>query len=798
MFGNPLLLADDGYQISRSVRLRSSASAYFNRTPASASNRRTWTWSGWVKLGSLASGFSFLTQYTDSNNQSQARIRADGVLRFYDLVSGSFTTDIYWSPVYRDPSSWYHLMLVADTTQATNTNRIKLYVNGVQVTSTSSATWPSQNTDLRVNLNAAHFIGQNGANNEYADGYLAEVNFIDGQALTPSSFGETDVLTGVWKPKKYTGTYGTNGFYLNFSDPSAATATTIGRDYSGNGNNWTPNNISVTAGTTYDSMLDVPTLWADGGNGRGNYCVMNPLDSRNITNTFTLNGNLGVNNPSTGTNDLMRATFMIPSGKWYWEATLTSGSSYWGACIIRENSALAYTSLNSGDAYAYSNNGTKNNGQTSTSYGNTYTAGDVVMVAFDAASGKIWFGKNGTWQASGDPVAATNEAFSGISGNYFPGVLINTSVVNFNFGQRPFTYTPPTGFRALNTQNLPAPTIVRGNLWMDATLYTGTGATLNVNNAAGFAPDLVWIKSRSDASSHGLHDRVRGEPYAILISNSTAAESTGGSYISSFGGLTSTGFQLNSNTSGNGSGSTYVGWQWRANGTPAVTNTAGSITSTVSASATSGFSVVTYTGTGANATVGHGLGVAPRMIIFKRRSATANWAVYHASIGNTGALALDLTIATDTNVAYFNNTSPTSSVFTVGTGNSVNASTSTYVAYLFAPVAGFSAFGSYTGNGSSDGAFVFTGFRPRYVLIKRSGDGTNNWEVRDSARDTYNAADDRLFPNTSAAEDANNEAVDFLANGFKIRNTGSGSNASSATYIYAAFAEFPFRTALAR
>ncbi len=215
------------------------------------------------------------------------------------------------------------------------------------------------------------------------------------------------------------------------------------------------------------TMLDVPTLWADGGNGRGNYCVMNPLDSRNITNTFTLNGNLGVNNPSTGTNDLMRATFMIPSGKWYWEATLTSGSSYWGACIIRENSALAYTSLNSGDAYAYSNNGTKNNGQTSTSYGNTYTAGDVVMVAFDAASGKIWFGKNGTWQASGDPVAATNEAFSGISGNYFPGVLINTSVVNFNFGQRPFTYTPPTGFRALNTQNLPAPTIVRGNLCLD-------------------------------------------------------------------------------------------------------------------------------------------------------------------------------------------------------------------------------------------------------------------------------------------------------------------------------------------
>ncbi len=186
MLGTPLLLGDDGYQISRSVRLRSSASASFSRTFASTGNRKTWTWSGWGKLGSLASGLSFLTQYTDGNNQSQARIRASGDLRFYDLVGGSFTTDVFWSPVYRDPSAWYHLMLVADTTQATNTNRIKFYVNGVQVTSTSSATWPSQNTDLRVNLNAAHFIGQNGANNEYADGYLTEINFAQHSYYTAS------------------------------------------------------------------------------------------------------------------------------------------------------------------------------------------------------------------------------------------------------------------------------------------------------------------------------------------------------------------------------------------------------------------------------------------------------------------------------------------------------------------------------------------------------------------------------------------------------------------------------------
>ena len=803
MIGNPLLLGPEGYQISRSVRLRSSASAYFNRTPGSATNRRTMTLSMWQKRGEFGSTQEPAIMWAGTNSSNYTLFRwGDGVgnsdSKFklnLNMYTGSTNINLITTPVYRDPSAWYHIVLSIDTTQATAANRVRLYINGTEVTAFSSATYPSQNLDLLFNSTNAHEIGRFNFGS-YLDGYLTEINFIDGQALTPSSFGETDILTGVWKPKKYTGTYGTNGFFLNFSDNSSNTATTIGKDYSGNGNNWTPNNISVTAGVTYDSMLDVPTNWADGGNGRGNYCTLNPLNRQTGSSAAVVtNGNLTITVPSgvnatPGAYAVATGTFLLAGGKWYFEAVGQQVSGSGGGHALGVTNALTFN-FNGTNYYTSSFSNVSKSAS---------AAADVLMIAYDADNNLAWVGKNGTWDA-GNPSAGTG-------GTSYTGPVIpfaqgyndttNRVDVNCNFGQRPFTYTPPTGFRALNTQNLPAPTIVRGNLWMDATLYTGTGATLNVNNAAGFAPDLVWIKSRSDASSHGLHDRVRGEPYAILISNSTAAESTGGSYISSFGGLTSTGFQLNSNTSGNGSGSTYVGWQWRANGTPAVTNTAGSITSTVSASATSGFSVVTYTGTGANATVGHGLGVAPRMIIFKRRSATANWAVYHASIGNTGALALDLTIATDTNVAYFNNTSPTSSVFTVGTGNSVNASTSTYVAYLFAPVAGFSAFGSYTGNGSSDGAFVFTGFRPRYVLIKRSGDGTNNWEVRDSARDTYNAADDRLFPNTSAAEDANNEAVDFLANGFKIRNTGSGSNASSATYIYAAFAEFPFRTALAR
>jgi hypothetical protein len=313
-------------------------------------------------------------------------------------------------------------------------------------------------------------------------------------------------------------------------------------------------------------------------------------------------------------------------------------------------------------------------------------------------------------------------------------------------------------------------------------------------------PDLVWVKVRSQADQNVLCDSVRGVTRR-LYSNLTNAEDATGGLVS----INSSGFVLGdaaTSQSMNNSGQTYVAWQWKANGTPAVTNTAGSITSTVSASTTSGFSVVTYTGTGANATVGHGLGVAPRMIIFKRRSATANWAVYHASIGNTGALALDLTIATDTNVAYFNNTSPTSSVFTVGTGNSLNASTSTYVAYCFAEIAGFSKFGSYTGNGSSSGPFVYLGFRPEFIMIKRT-DTTASWLVVDAARSPDNTSvnggmKNVLFPNSSNAEDTGADICDGLSNGFRFYQGAASFNANGGTYIYMAFAQNPFKNSLAR
>jgi hypothetical protein len=492
------------------------------------------------------------------------------------------------------------------------------------------------------------------------------------------------------------------------------------------------------------------------------------------------------------------ATIGMSSGKWYWECTVSAGTTSPIMGITNTPSAPSVSNYPgfAANGWGYEAfNGNKVNNASSVSYGSSYTTNDVVGVTFDADARELVFYKNGVSQGV---------AYTGLAvGDYFPafgdGSALGTWTGQANFGQRPFAYTPPTGFKALNTQNLPEPVIARGNLHFDATTYTGNGTTLNVNNAAGFSPDLVWIKSRSGAANHGLHDRLRGEPYALLSSNTTDAESTGASYISSFGGLTSTGFQVNSNSSGNGSGATFVGWQWKASGST-VTNTAGSITSTVSANPTAGFSIVTYTGTGANATVGHGLGVAPRMVIVKARNVVAGWFVQHASLPAANVIELNSTSATYSSPTVWNSTAPTSSLFSVGTSSATNGNTNTYVAYCFSEVAGYSRFGSYTGNGSADGPFVFCGFRPRFVMIKRT-DSSSNWWMIDTSRAPINQMANVLLADSSGAEFSSGTGwpgIDYLSNGFKLRGTANGINASGGTWIFMAFAEHPFKLSLAR
>jgi len=799
-----------GYNLTNSLRFRSSATAYLNRTPASAGNRQIWTWSGWVKLGSLSVSRQFFGT-TGGSTQDALVFNADNQLVVFS--DNASQTLLRTAQLFRDPSAWYHVVVAVDTTQATSSNRVKVYVNGVQVTTFEYTQYPSQNFQGSINNNVIHYISTYDGSAWAYDGYLAEVNFVNAQQLTPSSFGETSSTTGVWIPKKYSGSYGTNGFYLPFTDNSALTTSSnvgLGKDFSGNGNYWTTNNISITAGSTYDSMTDVPTLTSA---TVANYATFNPLNS---ANNGTLGGaNLNIDsNSGSASAQTTAGTMSMKSGKYYFEYTRVqlSNGMYFG--IIRDDIFISggNVGLSVGEyGYFVEGSGTLYvNGSTTSSWITAFAQGNTAMVAYDADTGKVWLGRNGVWGGSGDPAAGTNPAAT-VNSFASYGYVSYVRVIGggspaveqgaINFGQRPFAYTPPTGFVRLNTFNLPTPTIgatasTTANKYMDATLYTGNGSTQTITNSGSMQPDWVWLKSRSNATDNELIDAVRGATKS-LVSNSTAAEATDTNGLTAFN---SNGFSLGTDANYNGSTRTYVAWQWRASNATAVTNTAGSITSTVSANTTAGFSIVTYTGTGSNATVGHGLGVAPSMYIVKSRSLGTNWPTYH--IGLTSAsyrLFLDLTNAQGADLAW-NNTAPTSTVFSIGpTGYSVNNSGATYVAYCFAPIAGYSAFGSYTGNGSTDGPFIFTGFRPRYVLIKTSSAGTNGWQIRDTSRSPYNTSLQLLYADTSGAEisSAGND-FDILSNGFKVRNSGGDLNTNGGTYIYMAFCESPFKFSNAR
>lgn len=808
-----------GYEIERSLRFNSADSAYLNRTPASAGNRKTWTWSSWVKRSALGTDQILFRVGVSPNPRGGLSLSSANILAYFGNPSGSSETAfLSTSQVFRDVSAWYHIMLVLDTTQATASNRIKMYVNGSQITAFGTATYPPQNEDGAINIAAEHLIGQVSSAN-YLSGYLAEIHFIDGQALTPSSFGETDTDTGVWQPKAYTGSYGTNGFFLPFSDNTSTT--TLGYDAAGS-NDWTLNNFSVTAGAGNDSLVDTPTPYGTdtgaGGEVRGNYCTLNPLDNGGLTLS---NGNLD-GSSSANSWKTVRSTLGMSSGKWYWEMTctgadLTDNLFFVG---IATNAAPLTTHIGAGvSSFAYYNlNGSVYYNGGITSYGNTWQTGDVIGVAYDADNAKIWFAKNGTWQNSGNPASGTNAAFTSITaGTYFPAISpysgdgSATSGV-MNFGSRPFAYTAPSGFKALCTQNLPTPTIgatsaTQAGKYFNPVLYTGNDSARTITGV-GFQPDFTWIKIRSAVDSHYLFDVVRGKGstyYKTLFSNATNAESAGTSGVDGVGvtDFASDGFTFGSGVlNGNQSPYTFVAWNWKANGAGS-SNTDGSITSTVSANTTAGFSIVTYTGNlTAGATVGHGLGAAPQMVIVKERGATRSWIVYHVGYGATKFLTLNTTDAEQTYSGMWNNTAPSSTVFTIGSDGAVNTSSGTYVAYCFAPVAGFSAFGSYTGNGSADGPFVYTGFRPAFVLVKNSSSALGvSWQMRDNRRVGYNPSNAVLYPNLSNAEysTAGNFETDFLSNGFKIRNaTDAGTNASGDTYIYAAFAEVPAKFSLAR
>lgn len=770
------MMAPSGYQVQRSLRFRASASAYLSRTFGVPTNDKMYTLSWWGKLGDISTtGHGIFSNGTTTS--CALFFHTDNTVRFRSAGTSYYTS----TQVFRDSSAHGHWVMQYDSANGTQASRIIIYYNNVLLAG-GTCTLPLNTTGFHANTSTARIGNINGwfgTAADYFDGCLSEWQLIDGQLVAPSAFAKTDLRTGQWLPIQYTGTYGANGFYLDFRDNSSTTNLCL--DRSGNGNHWTPTNISVTAGVTYDSMLDVPTQWEDGGNGRGNYCTLNPLD-KNVSVTVS-DGNLSAT--AAGTNQGLRSTTGVSSGKWYFEGKLSTISGAAPMFGITDSAWANDYFSSSGNSAGYGADGslyftggfTGGSGTPA-----TYTTGDIIGVAFDLDNLLLTFYKNNVVQRSGVAIPVGVTFFAGMS------MQLNTSIINF--GQRPFTYTPPTGYKALNTFNLPEPTILQGNRYVDIDLYTGTGAT-RTKTGLLFQPDHAIFKGRSGATDWAVYDVVRGVQ-KDLAWNTTAAETTEATGLTAF---TSAGYTIGALAKLNTNAATYMAVILKAGGT-ASSNTNGSITSQVSAGVAQGISILTYTGTGASATVGHGLGVAPKMIIVKCKNNANDWVVYHIGLTSASYRIFFNTSAAQGADNAWNATTPGSSVFTLGGGGlAVNETALNYVAYCFTDVTGFSRFGSYGGNGSADGPFVHLGFRPKWILLKRAG-AAGNWNLFDSARNPYNLTNLLVRANLADAENTaggTDIQMDFTANGFKPRGTSVDMNGAAATYIYAAFAENPFK-----
>jgi hypothetical protein len=741
------------YTIGKSLRFKG-VNSYLSRTPSANGSLTTWTWSGWVKRSALGVIQTLFTASTSSSNYTAAvSIDAADTLTFSHNGGAGATTYRKSAIALKDTSNWIHVIVISDTTNATAQNRIRMFVNGSEITSWTTNTTVTQNTTWLVNSSSvAHSLAafNGGSISNLHNGYLAEVNFVDGQALTASSFGEFDI-NGYWIPKAYTGTYGTNGFYLPFSDNSALTTSSnvgIGKDFSGNTNYWTTNNISLTAGITYDSMLDTPT---------DNYATLEILKASGIAATSIAQGALAfiTTNAESGST---YGTIAMTAGKWYFEV-LISGSSSQPSIGLTTNfgSNTTYFAAYSGDVYI---------GTTLIATVSPAVSGDVIGVRADYSAQQIQFYKNNVL------LVTCNIKFETLLPTVSDVSSVSSDTVYFNFGQRPFFYTPPAGYNGISMSKIAE--------------YT--------NNLE--SPDFIWVKSRTSAVSNVLFDSVRG-PTKFVFSNLTNAETTDASSIISFN---KNGFYTGSYGNLNASTISYVAWMWKVNASQ-TTNNDGSIQTTVKADSNFGFSVVTYTGTGANATVGHGLGIAPKFVIVKNLdSAGTNygWPAWHSALAGTEVLTLNSLNARAAGTTYWNSTSPSSTVVSLGTNIALNEAGKRSVMYCFSEIDGFSKFSTYTGNANVDGPFVYCGFKPRFILIKRidATDSNANWWLYDTIRDNTNTNGIPLYANALTVE-ATGINIDVLSNGFKVRDSTTSLNASAGIYLFASFAECPFKYATA-
>jgi hypothetical protein len=813
-----------GAVIERSLTFNRDDSDHLTYTPASASTDRTKiTISAWVKKCGIEQEQNIFHAGTSSDGRATLRYyHAGGLdcLTFNAKVSGSWILQVDTSAKFRDTTGWYHIVARCDTTNGT----ANIYVNGEDQTLYTSDK-PSGSQNLPWFNNIEHQIGQRGYDNTgYMNGYMAEINVIQGQALDASYFGYTESQTNIWRPKRYAGTYG-DGFYLNFST-LGETATTMGRDYSGNNNNFTPQNLEIS-----DFSLDTPS---------NTFATLNPLSTSK--NTLS-NGNLY----STGGGSSWRpvsSDMAMSSGRWYWEVYIDTVSSYTMHGIrpqIRDDGDVNhdndYYPGTRSDEWGYDNIGRLHNSASGPSWGDTYAAGDILGFALDMDAGTLNIYKNGSSTGSQITGISASHSPSGSRGDYLACFCVygSTGQAIVNFGQDGtfkghktaqnntdinrignFFYTPPTGFKALCSANLRGTSsyIIEPQKHFDVVTWTG-------NNTAGrlipleFKPDFVWVKCRTAGHDHQLTDSVRGSSKALRANAQASEEDWDVLYSGNnkgMGDYVDGGFILDddgNNARYNNTGQTYVAWCWKGGGNSNTFNIDGTGYGTASAAGLDGgtidptgasvntkakFSVLTYTGNGSDgATIEHGLGSIPVFVIVKKRTGD-NWMVYHQGNNNFSSpenyyLELNENSADINADTLFNNTAPTSSVFSLDDDSSVNSNGGSFVAYCWGEVPGYSKFGAYRGNSSSsNGSYIHLGFRPAFIIIKKFS-GSDSWQMHDSARQDYNNKSAALYPSSESTETTSGRLVDFLSDGFKHYNADGNTNEDGHDYVYFAWAE---------
>lgn len=745
-----------GYDIANSLRFRRPGSTYLSRTFTN-SDRTKWTFSTWVKRG-LPGTNQWIFGSNEPGNQGYNFISFNTSDQIYIACGTTVPSNPHLatsSRLFRDCSKYYHIVSCLDTSNADVTLRWRVWVDGVEVLMNRTATFAQGSTEGTINSTQRHVLGGDtySAGPPYFDGYLSNTYFIDGQVLDPTYFGQYDSLYDRWVPKAYLGTYGTNGFYLNFSDNTALTTASnvgLGKDLSGNGNYWVTNNFALT-----DSFNDTPT---------NNYCTLMSLET-------AVSGG-GLNFTSSTTYHATPATFVPKSGVWYCEVAPADNNNLMGFYSVQ---GLKYANIGGGttlpNCYGwYGGNIWTGPGTNFAAVGTTYTLGDVIGLVLDIDS------KIGYWFKNNSLVftvnLATTDDYTFMVGDYHASASSTCSV---NFGQRSFTYTPPMGAQALCSKNLP----------FDINAPQYDLAIIKDRTAAN---SWMWVNNSCGLTQYLSSDTTNAEPAAVY--NRVLNRRRGG-------------FTVGNDASVNTQGNRYLGYLFRAGNTTTVNN-AGTIQSNVSVNTAAGFSIVTYTGnTSANQTVGHGLPTTPDFFVIKcRGAASTSWITHHKSFGNNGGspsylnyVIMESSPAPSSSTTMLPTLGLTATTIPLsGATNNVNVnSANPFVAYCWHEVPGYSKFGTYTGNGSADGPFIYCGFKPAMIMVKGIS-ASARWIIWDSTRDPVNPVTQDLYPSLNHIEN-NAGAIwnfDFLSNGFKLREYTGGDtefNYPGYNFMYVAFAE---------